>query len=442
MATLKNRVVFRLGRAAKAFLYSEAGLTRGEVPAGASFDNGGPVKADTSIPGLSEKPTKQQQQRIAQQEQRIEQMRQKLNERGETLRQVRQQLVNKNEELAELKAASSQPERLHEEVPIFFVVGASRSGTSWLMRALDFHPEILCQGEGRFFGRDFKVKGGEQRSTGKSGSGVPPSSLYNALAESEHLRLWMERSVWTREDDIEEHFNNLTRESIRYFLTQKLSKSGGKRIVGDKTPFTGRTVVREMGEIYPEARVIHIVRDGRDRVVSLMHILWERGLDRGGVYSLSSEEQDKRDRYRENPREFLGSGESIFTESRLRLTAEQWRAQVGIASQDGPTLLGENYTEVRYEDLLERSEEEFGRLLRFLGADSGEKAVARCLDLSSFEKRSGGRGRGEEDSSFPAARKGIAGDWKNVFTEEDKTVFKEVAGDLLVDLGYERDGNW
>ena len=39
-------------------------------------------------------------------------------------------------------------------------------------------------------------------------------------------------------------------------------------------------------------------------------------------------------------------------------------------------------------------------------------------------------------------RKGTIGDWRNHFTEEHKRVFKEIAGDLLVELGYERDTNW
>jgi hypothetical protein len=61
--------------------------------------------------------------------------------------------------------------------------------------------------------------------------------------------------------------------------------------------------------------------------------------------------------------------------------------------------------------------------------------------MSSFEKWSEGRERGEEDSSA-FYRKGIAGDWKNVFTERDREIFKEAAGELLIRLGYERDGDW
>jgi hypothetical protein len=39
-------------------------------------------------------------------------------------------------------------------------------------------------------------------------------------------------------------------------------------------------------------------------------------------------------------------------------------------------------------------------------------------------------------------RKGIIGDWRNQLTPEHRTAFKSVAGQLLVDLGYESDQEW
>jgi hypothetical protein len=42
----------------------------------------------------------------------------------------------------------------------------------------------------------------------------------------------------------------------------------------------------------------------------------------------------------------------------------------------------------------------------------------------------------------PTFRSGKTGEWKKYFSEEHKKIFKEVAGDLLVNLGYEKDGNW
>ncbi len=42
----------------------------------------------------------------------------------------------------------------------------------------------------------------------------------------------------------------------------------------------------------------------------------------------------------------------------------------------------------------------------------------------------------------PTFRSGKTGEWKKHFTDEHKKIFKEVAGDLLIKLGYEKDGNW
>jgi sulfotransferase 6B1 len=42
----------------------------------------------------------------------------------------------------------------------------------------------------------------------------------------------------------------------------------------------------------------------------------------------------------------------------------------------------------------------------------------------------------------PTFRSGKTGEWKKFFTEQHKQVFKEVAGDLLLKLGYEKSNNW
>jgi len=42
----------------------------------------------------------------------------------------------------------------------------------------------------------------------------------------------------------------------------------------------------------------------------------------------------------------------------------------------------------------------------------------------------------------PTFRSGKTGEWKKHFKDEHKVIFKEIAGDLLVRLGYEKDSNW
>jgi len=333
------------------------------------------------------------------------------------------------------QAGGRPPGRLQQDSPVFFVTGLGKSGTSWLMRTLDGHPEVLCKGEGRFF-----AAGWRRANLDPENDRALASTLYYALTHSEHLRLWVERSVWAREGDADRHLDNLTRLATEHFLMGQLARTN-KKFVGDKSPLLNATFIEEVSRVYPEAKVIHIIRDGRDQVVSMLHHLWNRSTDQGGVQVLTPGELEKREIYRKDPRKLLETGEGMFTEERLRQAAQSWNLRVGKTVEDGPALLGSNYAEVRYEDLLERPHEEIGRLAGFLGADTGDDAIERAVSSASFEKLSKGRERGQEDtSSF--YRKGVSGDWKNYFTERDKEVYKQEAGELLIRLGYEKDDGW
>ena len=356
--------------------------------------------------------------------------------RSKQTRRLRKQMAIRDAEIAALRRELARvrgdelPPGPARSMPVFFVLGYQKSGTTWLMLMLDSHPEVLCRGEGRFFGGGWR-----QRSLKQADVQRPPSSLYNAVLDAEYLKLWIERSVWSRNEAVEEHLVNLTRMAIDYFLEGERLKSG-KKLVGDKSPLLTPETMREVGEIYPEARVIHIIRDGRDAAVSAAHHSWNFGGAGRGARAPT-----RRDARRRDPRKLREVGESIFVEDHLRKLAADWATRVGRAVEDGPALLGTNYCEVRYEELVEKPEAELGRLLEFLEADASEREVRRCVGSASFERLAEGRKRGQEDpSSF--FRKGIVGDWKNVFTEKDKLVFKEVAGDLLVELGYEKDDSW
>ena len=361
---------------------------------------------------------------------------------------TQQQLASKDGEIVELRAAvvglrrkltrargaARSPDPSAESTPIFFVVGYQKSGTTWLMKMLDSHPEILCQGEGRPFGRDWRQERLKQKLVS-----YPPTSLYNAILSAEDLRYWIERSVWSRRDDTDEHLNNLTGLAIEYFLTQQLLKTG-KRLVGDKTVLLRPEIIEEISVICPKAKVIHVMRDGRDVAISQTHHGWNQAEDQGGTSKIKPERLAKREAYRKDPQTLLKTGGGIFSDGELRNSAVRWRTRVSKTVKDGPALLGANYGEVRYEDLLKKPEEEVGRLLEFLGADASEQIVRQCVSAASFEKLAGGRKRGQEAASF--FRKGIAGDWKNIFTEQNKQDFKAAAGDLLIELGYEEDDNW
>lgn len=170
-----------------------------------------------------------------------------------------------------------------------------------------------------------------------------------------------------------------------------------------------------------------------------MHHQWNRSKDQGGIQILEPEEVERREAYRQDPEKLQRLG--FFDDEKLRAGARAWRSRIETLCDDGPELLGNNYVETRYEDLLRNTASEIKRLLEFLQVRSNEGVVRRLVNQSSFENFSGGRQRGEEDPTS-LVRKGIAGDWKNVFSDTDKQIFKKEAGDLLIKLGYEKDNNW
>lgn len=405
MPSFKHTTNLHLFRQLKFFWHLKIGLSRGQIPVSQESPR---EQAHSTSDEL-----RAARKRLATKDQQIK-------KRDREIQRLRSRLTDGH---------ALQPQSgdgVGSRPPAFFVVGRGKSGTSWLMRTFDAHPEILCRGEGRFFGKDW-----EREDLKDEQVGVPPRSLYGAIRESEYLRRWIERSVWSRSEDPEQHLAGVTRAASEYFLEQKLAESG-KSIVGDKTPLLTPDFIRDIAEVYPDAKVIHIVRDGRDVTVSAVHHKWNKSKDQGGSLIMSQKDIERREAYRRAP-----EATSMFSEDELRGRARAWSEFVGQAVNDGPALLGDNYAEVRYEDLLERPENEIQRLLSFLGAESGEKTVKHCVQKTSFEKLSKGRKPGEEDAtSF--FRKGIAGDWKNVFTERDREIFGEVAGDLLSRLGYER----
>jgi hypothetical protein len=73
-------------------------------------------------------------------------------------------------------------------------------------------------------------------------------------------------------------------------------------------------------------------------------------------------------------------------------------------------------------------------MFELLGARADEGVVRQCVEKNRFEKLAK-RSVGQEDSrSF--FRKGIVGDWRSVFTEEDRRIYEEIAGGTLLDMGY------
>ena len=101
--------------------------------------------------------------------------------------------------------------------------------------------------------------------------------------------------------------------------------------------------------------------------------------------------------------------------------------------EDDPRVL-----QLCFEDLIgPRQFEVFRNLFAHCDIDMPDGMLRELLEDHSFRALSGGRRPGEEDV-VSHYRKGIAGDWKNHFTDEHIEKFRAVTNDLATLTGYER----
>lgn len=96
----------------------------------------------------------------------------------------------------------------------------------------------------------------------------------------------------------------------------------------------------------------------------------------------------------------------------------------------------------KYEDLIGRNQlDYFKKIFKHCGLEIYKDDLTTLLFRYSFEQLSEGRKQGREDLKSHY-RKGISGDWKNYFTVQHKQLFKDLAGELLIRLQYEKANNW
>jgi hypothetical protein len=278
---------------------------------------------------------------------------------------------------------------------LFFIGGAAKSGTTWLQVLLDQHPAISCRGEGHFC------------------SYLVPC-LHNA---ADDYNKFIERKNRTVFGELPGGYPQLTPDRIAYLMATaielQLSAQAGDtaiRLIGEKTPDNVQFFPHLHG-IFPHAKFIQIVRDGRDCAVS------------GWFHNL-----------RTTPdwlRATFASKDAYFD-----AVAGEWGAHV----RDGTRFAAprpQSCLTLRYEDLVAEPKRVLAQVLNFLGAAFDPKILAACVGAAAFDKLSGGREPGEEDcTSF--FRKGMVGDWRNHFTPESAGRFDQIAGEWLDRYGYAR----
>ncbi|MFN8414537.1 MAG: sulfotransferase [Anaerolineales bacterium] len=297
----------------------------------------------------------------------------------------------------------------------FFIFGHARSGTTLLMRLARLHPEVHCNYQAHFFTRQ---------------------PLLKSLVNTPEAEEWLTRKSnrWNQGGDLSSQVLRATAD----FIMERDAAKEGKRIVGDKSPSSTihGQAVRDMHAVYPDAKLVYIVRDGRDVLISerFRNFIEESKF-------LTSEDKSIIEALRKDQNQFTNGTRSIFTETVIRRVAKGWVANVKETEDEGRRLFGDQYYGMRYEDLLAHPFEEMQKLWQFLGVQVDSSLEKIIVDeMSSNPDEEWQAKRNEGIASF--LPKGQAGNWSRLFTEKDKAVFKEVAGEMLIRWGYEKNHSW
>jgi len=172
----------------------------------------------------------------------------------------------------------------------------------------------------------------------------------------------------------------------------------------------------------PQRATVFVYRDPRDMIVS--HIFYATQMHPGHwMRRYYTEELHSMEERINAAIQGVDEPGSELTPIRRRYEGYLgWLEQPGVLS-------------LRFEDLILDRPAALGRLLEYLGQRGFHlrmpppQAVA-ALETAIAPKKSG------------TFRKGQPGNWREHFTEANKDLFKEKAGDLLIRLGYEENSEW
>lgn len=167
--------------------------------------------------------------------------------------------------------------------------------------------------------------------------------------------------------------------------------------------------------VFPDARFVHIIRDGRDAVASLM--FRNRGPQWGHLQTPGW--ADLLARYPHD--------------NHIRC-AHQWRDAVAIARADARELSPDRSTEVRYEDLVRAPAEAMGRLLGFLGLDLAPEVLAMTQRVQ--DRTAGSYHAKAQSIHFVNDHATRIGRHRENLTPAQVADVVGVCGPLLSELGY------
>ena len=272
----------------------------------------------------------------------------------------------------------------------FFILGAQRSGTTMLRLMINNHPRLAVPHE-----------------TGFMTALYPKLSQYGDLRDRENAdRLLAEierHQLVVRGEHIPDRIAVMEKRITSYAslidaIMGTYAERHGKQRWGDKTPFYTADI-DILWKIFPSAKFIHLVRDGRDVLLSQRKIEW--------------------------------------LSNNLPRLAQDWQYKTLTCHKVG-TVLGPNqYLELRYEDLVESTESTLRRICDFLEEDF---APSMLTYHEAAQEIVPGESLKWHTNSVQAPAPEKLYRWKTDLKTAERILYEQYAGDALNRFGYELEG--
>lgn len=289
--------------------------------------------------------------------------------------------------------------------PVHFVIGTGRCGSTLLH-------ELLCHHRGVAFmsNVDDRVPGAWITSglngplhrrlphalTRKGRARFAPSEGYRALDREVSPAI-----AWSRRDLLAEDATPALVTRLRAFVERRAARQPGRSYVHK---FTGWPRVGLLRAAFPEARFLHVVRDGRAVASSWLQQSWWRGHEGPHVWQwgdLSASHQALWDEHDRSP---------------AVLAAIGWMVLLDAADEGRATLPGDAWLELRYEDLVAAPEQVMGQVTTLFDL-APDDVVTRTLRGYPFD---------------PTRLDG----WRRHLGDDRAAVLTDVLADHLADRGY------
>ncbi len=271
------------------------------------------------------------------------------------------------------------------DTDIFLLRGFVRSGTNWLGRIVNLHPDANCQGEFHLY---------------------PFKEFYKG-----YLKDYKDASCLLQNGKE----NILTAELNKFFrgVIRRYAENEKYKIVGNRTP-AGLTDLW-----LPNAKHLIISRDGRSVVTSWFFHTLKHPTKEINNYPRLLKAYEK---YQENKNFFENNPEQLLSDEKFfKVIVKRWNDRVyndkALTNQADKGKINLNYHWVNYEEFHENVEKIRNEIYTYLGLDP---AKANPLDESTipgFKKNS--------NNSKQIRARGVTNSWENFFTDNSYQWFEE-----------------